>query len=57
MDDTLHIFIPHFDYLLIDLSMYDNDRIKNEIFKRDSIRISMLIMKNILKQVISRKIY
>ena len=40
-------FIPDFKYVFVDLSDYTNEEIANEIFTQASLKISLLILKNI----------
>ena len=47
IDNILEKYIPAFDYLLMDLSKYDNEDIKERIFKNEFLKISLLIFKNI----------
>ena len=47
IDNILEKYIPAFDYLLMDLSKYDNEDIKEKIFKNEFLKISLLIFKNI----------
>ena len=45
VDVLLERFVPHFDYLLTDLSQYDARAIRETIFKRDANRILMQLLK------------
>ena len=47
IDNILEKYIPDFDYLLMDLSKYDNEDIKEKIYKNEFLKISLLILKNI----------
>lgn len=47
MDDILFKFIPDFDYILMDLSDYTDEDIKNNIFNKLTMKTVALIMKNI----------
>jgi len=46
-DNYLKFFIPDFDYILSDFSMYTDDEIKNSLFSRVSLETAILLMKNI----------
>lgn len=50
IDEIFYRFIPSFEYMLTDLSTYSNEEIKNRTFKRVSLEISMLLMKNIFNE-------
>jgi hypothetical protein len=43
-------FIPDFEFVFVDLSVYSNEFIKKSIFELASLRIALLIMKNIFDQ-------
>jgi len=43
-------FIPDFQFVFVDLSTYSNEYIKNSIFTLGSLRVALLIMKNIFDQ-------
>jgi predicted transposase/invertase (TIGR01784 family) len=43
-------YIPDFEFVFVDLSAYSNETIKTSIFKAASLRIALLIMKNIYDQ-------
>ncbi len=43
----LSLFIPVFDFIFIDLSTYSESEIKQRIFDQVSLKISLLVMKNI----------
>ncbi len=43
-------FVPDFEFVFVDLSAYSNDFIKKSIFELVSLRVAMLIMKNIFDQ-------
>ncbi|MCF6147393.1 MAG: Rpn family recombination-promoting nuclease/putative transposase [Candidatus Kuenenia sp.] len=47
IDEALYRFIPEFEYLLTDLSNYSNEEIKDSAFRRVSLQIAMLLMRNI----------
>ncbi len=47
VDTILQGFIPHFTYLLTDLSHYDEEEIRNRLFQRESTKIFLLVMKSI----------
>lgn len=47
IDELLSSFIPDFQYVLIDLTNYSDDDIKNKIFKRVTTKIACLLFKNI----------
>jgi predicted transposase/invertase (TIGR01784 family) len=46
VDQSLFNFIPNFDYLLTDLSLYDDHQIINEMFKREINKAFCLVMKH-----------
>jgi len=50
LPDALKPFIPDFEYVFVNLSAYSNDFIKERLFTLASLRIAMLIMKNIFDQ-------
>ncbi len=50
IDDTFNRFVPEFEYILTDLSRFSNDDIKNRIFKKVSLELSLLFMKNIFHE-------
>jgi hypothetical protein len=43
----LRAFIPDFKYIFVDLSEYSNEEIKDKIFSLASLKISLLMLKNI----------
>jgi hypothetical protein len=43
----LRAFIPDFKYIFVDLSKYSNEEIKDKIFSLASLKISLLMLKNI----------
>jgi len=47
MDEAFRRYIPAFEYLLTDLSGYSNEELKDKVFKRASLQIAMLLMRNI----------
>jgi predicted transposase/invertase (TIGR01784 family) len=49
LPDVAKPFIPNFDYVFIDLSSYSDEEIKQKVFTLASLKIAMLIMKNIFK--------
>ena len=49
-DETFYRFIPEFEYLLTDLSKYSNEEIKEKVFRRASLQIAMLLMRNIFDE-------
>ncbi len=55
VDPILHRFIPEFDYLLVNLSDYSNDSIKDQMFKRAPLEIALLLMKNIYNKEVLEK--
>ena len=48
--DAVNPYIPDFEFVFVDLSAYSNEDIKAGIFKAVSLRIALLIMKNIYDQ-------
>ena len=48
--DTVKLYIPDFEFAFVDLSAYSNEAIKTGVFKTASLRIALLIMKNIFDQ-------
>ena len=48
--DTVKSYIPDFEFAFVDLSAYSNEAIKAGVFKVASLRIALLIMKNIFDQ-------
>jgi hypothetical protein len=48
--DTVKPYIPDFEFAFVDLSAYSNEAIKAGVFKAVSLRIALLIMKNIFDQ-------
>lgn len=50
VDETLCRFIPEFEYLFTDLGGYSNEEIKERVFRRVSLRIALLIMRNIFNE-------
>ncbi len=52
IDEVFHKFIPEFEYLLTDLSFYSNEEIKDKVFRRASLQISMLLMRNIYNDTV-----
>jgi predicted transposase/invertase (TIGR01784 family) len=47
IDETLKLFIPDFNYLLMDLSDYSDKQIINGVFNNVATKIASLLMKNI----------
>jgi predicted transposase/invertase (TIGR01784 family) len=47
IDEVFYRFIPEFEYLLTDISCYSNEEIKDRVFRRVSLQITMLLMRNI----------
>ncbi|WP_295102981.1 Rpn family recombination-promoting nuclease/putative transposase [uncultured Candidatus Kuenenia sp.] len=47
IDEEFLRVIPEFEYLLTDLSSYSNEEIKDRVFRRASLQITMLLMRNI----------
>ena len=54
-DEVFYRFIPEFEYLLTDLSGYSNEDIKQKVFKKVSLEIALLVMKNIFKEKVLEK--
>lgn len=50
MDEIFYRFVPEFDYLFTDLSVYSNEEIKEKAFRRASLQIAMLLMRNIFDE-------
>ncbi len=50
IDETFCRFIPEFEYILTDLSKYSNEDIKEKVFRKASLEISLLIMRNIFNE-------
>ena len=50
LPDDITPYIPDFEFIFVDLSAYSNESIKTSIFKAASLRIALLIMKNIFDQ-------
>jgi len=50
LPDAIRSFVPDFEYIFVNLSTYSNDFIKESLFTLASLRIAMLIMKNIFDQ-------
>ena len=50
LPDAVKPFIPDFEFVFVDLSAYSNDFIKKSIFELASLRVALLIMKNIFDQ-------
>lgn len=50
LPEAVKPFIPDFEFVFFDLSAYSNDSIKKSIFELASLRVSLLIMKNIFDQ-------
>ena len=48
--DAVKPYIPDFEFAFVDLSAYSNEAIKAGVFKAASLRIALLIMKNIFDQ-------
>jgi hypothetical protein len=46
MDEFLLKYLPRFDYHLVDMSDYDNKRIK-QLFEQKQLQVGLLLMKNI----------
>ena len=49
LPDAAKPFIPDFEYVFIDLSSYSDEAIKQQVFTLASLKVAMLIMKNIFK--------
>jgi predicted transposase/invertase (TIGR01784 family) len=49
LPDIAKPFIPDFEYVFIDLSSYSDEDIKKQVFTLASLKIAMLIMKNIFQ--------
>ena len=49
LPDMAKSFIPDFEYIFIDLSAYSDEDIKEQLFSLASLKIAMLIMKNIFR--------
>jgi predicted transposase/invertase (TIGR01784 family) len=47
LPDAAKPFIPDFEYVFIDLSFYSDEAIKQQVFTLASLKVAMLIMKNI----------
>jgi len=43
-------FIPEFEYLLTDLSNYSNEEVKNKVFRKVSLELALLMMRNIFNE-------
>jgi predicted transposase/invertase (TIGR01784 family) len=50
IDETFCRFIPEFEYLLTDLTGYSNEEIKYQVFRRASLQIALLLMRNIFNE-------
>lgn len=50
IDEIFCRFVPEFKYLLTDLSKFSNEEIKHKVFKKVSLEIALLIMRNILNE-------
>jgi predicted transposase/invertase (TIGR01784 family) len=50
LPDVARPFIPDFEYIFIDLSAYSDEDIKQSVFSIASLKVAMLIMKNISEQ-------
>ena len=50
IDEIFCRFVPEFEYLLTDLSKYSNEDIKKKVFRKVSLEISLLLMRNILNE-------
>ncbi len=50
LPDAITPYVPDFEFIFVDLSVYSNESIKTSIFKAVSLRIGLLIMKNIFDQ-------
>ena len=50
IDEVFYRFIPEFEYLLTDISCYSNEEIKDRVFRRVSLQITMLLMRNIFDE-------
>ncbi|MFA5905401.1 MAG: Rpn family recombination-promoting nuclease/putative transposase [Desulfobacula sp.] len=50
LPDAVKPFIPDFEYVFVDLSAYSNESIKKSMFTLASLRVALLIMKNIFNQ-------
>ena len=48
--DSVKPYIPDFEYIFVDLSAYSNEDIEKRVFTLESLRIAMLLMKNIFDQ-------
>jgi len=51
IDEVFFRFIPEFEYLLTDLSRYTNEEIKDKVFKKASLEIALLLMRNVFNEV------
>ncbi|MCF6149344.1 MAG: Rpn family recombination-promoting nuclease/putative transposase [Candidatus Kuenenia sp.] len=49
-DEIFCRFVPEFEYLPTDLSGYSNEEIKDKVFRRTSLQIAMLLMRNIFDE-------
>jgi len=50
LPDDITPYIPDFEFIFVNLSAYSNESIKTSVFKAASLRIALLIMKNIFDQ-------
>ena len=50
IDEIFCRFVPEFEYLLTDLSKYSNEDIKKKVFRKVSLEISLLLMRNIFDE-------
>ena len=50
IDEIFCRFVPEFEYLLTDLSKFSNEEIKQKVFKKVSLEIALLVMRNILNE-------
>jgi hypothetical protein len=50
LPDDINPYISESEFIFVDLSTYSNESIKTNIFKAASLRIALLIMKNIFDQ-------
>ena len=50
IDRVFYRFIPEFEYILTDLSRYSNEDLKESVFRKVSLEISLLLMRNIFNE-------
>ena len=50
IDEIFCRFVPEFEYLLTDLSKFSNEEIKQKVFRKVSLEISLLLMKNVFDE-------